>query len=34
MVKNPTVMQEMWVRSLFGEDSLEENLATYSSILA
>ena len=26
--------QEMWVRSLGREDSLEENMATHSSILA
>ena len=36
-VKNPLAMQEMQemlVRSLGGEDSLEEGTATYSSILA
>ena len=27
-------MQEMWVRSLDWEDLLEEEMATYSSILA
>ena len=27
-------MQEMWVRSLGGEDPLEERMATYTSILA
>ena len=27
-------MQETWVRSLGGEDPLEEGMATYSSILA
>ena len=27
-------MQEMWVRSLGGEDPLEEDMATHSSILA
>ena len=26
--------QEMWVRSLGGEDSLEEDMATHSSVLA
>ena len=26
-------MQEMWVRSLGGEDPLEESIATHSSIL-
>ena len=37
MVKNPPVMQEAletWVQSLGGEDSLEEEMATHSSILA
>ena len=34
MVKNPPVMQESWVRSLGWEDSLEEGMATHSSILA
>ena len=33
-VKNPTAMQETWVRSLGWEDPLEEGMATYSSILA
>ena len=33
-VKNPLAMQEMWVPSLGGEDSLEEGMATHSSILA
>ena len=36
-VKNPSAMQdtqETWVRSLGGEDSLEEEKATHSSILA
>ena len=33
-VKNPPTMQEMWVQSLGGEDPLEEEMATYSSILA
>ena len=27
-------MQETWVRSLLGEDPLEKEMATYSSILA
>ena len=26
--------QEMWVRSLGGEDSLEKDMATHSSVLA
>ena len=37
MVKNlPPMqeMQEMWVRSLGGEDPLEEEMAPHSSILA
>ena len=37
MVKNPPVMQEtreIQVRSLGQEDSLEEKMATHSSILA
>ena len=33
-VKNPPAMQEMWASSLDGEDPLEEDLATHSSILA
>ena len=33
-VKNPTAMQETWIRSLGWEDPLEEGMATYSSILA
>ena len=33
-VKNPLAMQEMWVRSLGWEDSLEEGMATHSSMLA
>ena len=32
-VKNPTAMQETWVRSLGWEDPLEESMATHSSIL-
>ena len=34
MVKNLPAMQETWVRSLGGEDPLEEGLATPSSTLA
>ena len=34
MVKNPPAMQETWVRSLDWEDSLEEGMATHSSIIA
>ena len=34
MVKNPLVMWETWLRSLGGEDLLEEGMATHSSILA
>ena len=33
MVKNPPAMQETWVCSLGWEDSLEEDMATHSSIL-
>ena len=33
-VKNPPAMWETWVRSLGLEDSLEKEMATYSSILA
>ena len=33
-VKNLPAMQETWVQSLGGEDSLEKGMATYSSILA
>ena len=32
--KNLLAMRETWVRSLGGEDSLEEGMATHSSILA
>ena len=32
-VKNPPAMWETWVRSLGWEDSLEEGMATYSSVL-
>ena len=34
MIKNPSVMQEMWVKSLGHKDSLEEEMATHSSTLA
>ena len=34
MVKNPTAMQEMCIRSVGREDLLEEEMATHSSILA
>ena len=34
MVKNPPAMQENWVQSLGWEGSLEEDMATHSSILA
>ena len=33
-IKNPPVMQEVWVRSLGREDPLEKEMATHSSILA
>ena len=33
MVKNLPAVQETWVRSLGGEDSLEEGVATHSSVL-
>ena len=33
-VKNPSAMQETWVRSLDWEDPLEKEMATHSSILA
>ena len=33
-VKNPPVKQEMWVRSLGWEESLEKEMASYSSIHA
>ena len=32
-VKNPPLMQEIQVRSLGQEDSLEEDMATHSSVL-
>ena len=34
MVKNPPEMRETQVRSLGGEDPLEEGMATHSSTLA
>ena len=34
MVKNLPAMQEMQIQSLGGEDSLEKEMATHSSILA
>ena len=34
MVKRLPTMQETWVQSLGGEDLLEKEMATYSSILA
>ena len=34
MVKNPSVKQETWVRSLGQEDPLEKEMAPHSSILA
>ena len=34
MVKNPSTMQETWVRSLGQEDPLEKGMATHSTILA
>ena len=33
LVKNPSAMQETQVLSLGGEDSLEKEMATHSSIL-
>ena len=34
VVKNLPAMQETWVQSLDGEDPLEKEMATYSSIVA
>ena len=34
MVKNPPAMWETWIQHLGGEDPLEEEMATHSSILA
>ena len=33
MVRNAPAMRETWIRSLGWEDSLEEGMATHSSIL-
>ena len=33
-VKHPPAMQETWVQSLGGEDPLEKEMVTHSSILA
>ena len=33
-VKNPPLMQEMWVQPLGQEDPLEKEMATHTSILA
>ena len=33
-VKNPPAMRETWVRSLGGEDPLEQGMATHSRVLA
>ena len=34
MVKNPPALRETWILSLGHEESLEEAMATHSSILA
>ena len=34
MVKNPSTMQETWIRSLGQEDPLGEGMENHSSILA
>ena len=34
VVKNPSAMQEVWIRSLGREDPMEEKMATHSSTLA
>ena len=34
LVKNPSAVQETWVRSLSWEDTLEKGKSTHSSILA
>ena len=34
MVKNPSAMQETWIRSLGWEDSLEKGTAAHFSVLA
>ena len=33
-IENPPAMQEMWVQTLGQKDSLEEEMVSYSSILA
>ena len=33
-VKNPPAVRETWIQSLGWEDSLEEGMATHTSILA
>ena len=33
-IKNPPAMQETWIQYLGWEDSLEEEMATHSSLLA
>ena len=33
LIKNPSAMQETWVRSLGWDDPLEKEMATHSSIL-
>ena len=34
LIKSPTAMREIWVRSQGWEDPLEKGMATHSSILA
>ena len=34
VIKNLAAMLEIWIRSLGGEDPLEEDMATHASILA
>ena len=34
MEKHPPAMQETWLQSLGGEDPLEKEMATHSSVLA
>ena len=34
VIKNPSAMQDTWVRFLGGDDSVEKERATHSSILA
>jgi len=33
-LKNPPTMHKTWVQSMFWEETLEEGMATHSSILA